>query len=304
MATFTVPAGTLYTIYNPIGNWLATAVVQPPGWIITDNDPGDRFFSSSDTLTLDYGNGTVENFSFVGRMTTDPPGQPLVINQATASNATFVLNRHLSQSEFPTLTDLVIDTNATFDTICFASGTRIATPTGWTEVQDLTPGDPVLTADGRSVPVLWLGRQTILPVFTPPERCRLVRLRAGALGQGLPHRDLVVTADHAICLDGVLVTAGALIGAAGIDAVPRSELGENVTVYHVETEDHDLILAEGVPSETYIDYVSRRVFDNYDAFAARFPNGRPLAEMTMPRIVSARQLTPDLGARLGLRRRA
>lgn len=129
MATFTVPAGTLYTIYNPIGNWLATAVT-PTDWIITDNDPDDNFFSSSDTLTLDYGNGTIENFSFLGRMTADPPGIPLVINQATASNATFVLNRHLSQSEFPTLTDLVIDTNATFDTICFAAGTRIATPNG------------------------------------------------------------------------------------------------------------------------------------------------------------------------------
>jgi hypothetical protein len=304
MATFTVPAGTLYTIYNPFGNWLATAVVQPPGWTITDNDPGDQFFSSSDTLTLDYGNGTVENFSFLGRMTADPPGMPLVINQSTPSNATFVLNRHLSQSEFPTLVDLQIDQNATFDTICFAQGTRIATPDGWAEVQDLAMGDTILTAEGRVVPVLWVGRQTLVPMFMPADRGRLVRIAAGALGEGLPLRDLVVTADHALCLSGVLVTAGALIGAQGIALVPRDEMGQSVTVYHVETQDHDLILAEGVPSETFIDYASRRVFDNYAEFEAAYPQGRPLKEMTLPRISAARHLPRALRARLGMRQSA
>ncbi len=110
-----------------------------------------------------------------------------------------------------------------------------------------------------------------------------------------------MTADHALCLSGVLVTAGALIGAEGITPVPRNEMGQTVTVYHVETQDHDLILAEGVPAETFIDYTSRRVFDNYPEFEAAFPQGRSVGEMTLPRVSASRHLPRALRDRLGLR---
>ena len=52
-------------------------------------------------------------------------------------------------------------------------------------------GDLVSTADGRVVPVKWMGRQTVHKLFTPAERFVPVRVKAGALGNGLPHTDLL-----------------------------------------------------------------------------------------------------------------
>ncbi|MBV6636943.1 MAG: Hint domain-containing protein, partial [Mameliella sp.] len=70
--------------------------------------------------------------------------------------------------------------------LCFATGTEIAGPEGARPVEDLRIGDMILTADGRAVPVKWIGHQTLHKRFTPADRFAPVRVRAGALGQGLP----------------------------------------------------------------------------------------------------------------------
>ncbi|MBF9046671.1 hypothetical protein LSUCC0031_06015 [Rhodobacterales bacterium LSUCC0031] len=187
---------------------------------------------------------------------------------------------------------------------CFLTGTRIATPGGPVAVERLGPGDLVLTADGRAVPVRFNLRQNVSTRFGPPERLMPVRLRAGALGQGLPVRDLVLTADHALMIDGLLINAGALVNGSSIDRVPLKELGESFTVYHIETEAHDLILAEGTPAETFIDYAGRQTFDNYADYLALHGGDRMIPENPAPRVTSARMLPPALKARLGLERAA
>ena len=88
-------------------------------------------------------------------------------------------------------------------------------------------------------------------------------IAAGALGKDLPVRDLRVTADHALLIDGVLVQAGALVNGTSIRRIEPAELGERFIVYHIETENHEIVLAEGAPAETFIDNVSRQRFDNY-----------------------------------------
>jgi len=187
---------------------------------------------------------------------------------------------------------------------CFAKGTGIATPHGMVPVETLVPGSLVTTMEGRFVPVRFNFRQTIAMRFGMAERLQPVRVRAGALGSGLPERDLTLTADHALMIDGLLVNAGALVNGAGIDWVPVAELGARFTVYHIETEDHDIILAEGMPAETYIDYAGRRAFDNYAEYTALYGEDRAFAENPAPRITSARMLPPSLRARLGICRAA
>ncbi|WP_420853576.1 Hint domain-containing protein [Roseicyclus persicicus] len=167
-------------------------------------------------------------------------------------------------------------------------------------MEDLRPGDLVLTADGRSVPVKWVGRQTLVTRFGPPERLMPVRVQAGALGDGLPKRDLVLTADHALLVDDLLINAGALVNGSTIDWVPLSELGARFIVYHVETEDHDIILAEGAPAETFVDYVGRQAFDNYAEYVALYGDERIITEAPYPRISTPRLLPPALKARLGI----
>ncbi|MEQ8258620.1 MAG: Hint domain-containing protein [Roseovarius confluentis] len=177
-------------------------------------------------------------------------------------------------------------------TECFLTGTRIATPEGETAVENLAIGDIVLTAEGKTVPVRWIGWQKVVCVFQPPERLMPVRVSAGALGNGLPHRDLTLTTDHALFIDGMLVNAGTLVNGSTITLVPLSEFDGSYTVYHVETENHDLILAEGTAAETYIDYLGRSNFHNYPEYLELYGEEVTISEMTLPR-VSASRLVPD-----------
>jgi len=188
--------------------------------------------------------------------------------------------------------------------VCFMPGTAIATPAGSADIETLCVGDDILTDDGRSVPVKWIGRQTISLQFSSADRRRPVRITAGALGNGLPVRDLCLTADHALRVDGLLINAGALVNGTTITHEPLADFNGSYTVYHIETEDHDMILAEGTPAETYIDYVGRQVFDNYAEYVALYGEDRPLPEMTAPRVTAARMLPPHLRVRLGIDRAA
>jgi len=186
---------------------------------------------------------------------------------------------------------------------CFAAGTRIATPEGERAVETLVIGDRVCTADGREVGVRWIGRQRVHKAFTRRERFEPVRVRAGALSgalgrPGVPSRDLVLTADHALILDGLAINAGALVNGDSIAVVPARELPDQFTYYHIETEGHEVVLANGAPAETFLDQGDRRKFDNYGEYVALYGDDRRIAEMPLPRISTARLVPPSLRARL------
>jgi len=174
----------------------------------------------------------------------------------------------------------------------------IATPEGEAAVEDLEIGDLVTTADGRAVPVKWIGRQTVSKLFTPAERFEPVRVAAGALGDGLPHTDLVLTADHALILDGLAINAGALVNGTTITLDPKESLPERVTYYHIETEGHEVILANGAAAETYVDYIQRAAFDNHAEYLDLYGEDRTIREMDLPRVAAARLVPPTIKARL------
>ena len=79
-----------------------------------------------------------------------------------------------------------------------------------------------------------------------------------------------------------------------------SELGERYTVYHVETEAHEIILANGAPAETFVDNVSRRAFDNFAEFETLHADPPEMKELPYPRASNARHLPVRIKARLGL----
>jgi hypothetical protein len=184
------------------------------------------------------------------------------------------------------------------DPVCFYPGTLVRTPSGEVAVETLKAGDLVLTAGGEAKPIRWLGRQTVSTRFADPLRVLPVRVMAGALGESLPARDLLVSPDHALLVDGVLVHAGALVNGSPV----RREAGvpEVFTYWHVELADHSLVLAEGVPAETFVDNVARLAFDNWDEHEAAGAEA-PIAEMALPRAKSARQVPPATRRRLAER---
>jgi hypothetical protein len=181
-------------------------------------------------------------------------------------------------------------------TFCFMAGTMIRTPTGETPVEALKRDDLVLTADGRALPVSWLGRQTIRARFSDPLRNWPIRICRDALAENTPCRDLLLSPDHAVMVDGVLIHAGALVNGATI--LRERAVPETFVYYHVELDDHALILAENVPAETFIDTVDRMHFDNWDEHEALYPRGKPIEEMPYPRAKARRQVPMHIRAAL------
>ena len=183
--------------------------------------------------------------------------------------------------------------------VCFMPGTDIATAAGDRAVEDLAIGDLVLTSDGLEAPVLWIGRQTVSTRFGDPLRTLPIRVKAGALGDNMPVRDLLVSPGHALLVDDILVQAGALVNSTSI--VRESDVPEIFTYYHVELEDHALILAEGVPAATFLDNVDRVAFDNWEEHQRLYPEGRAVQEMDTPRAQSARQVPTAIRQSLAMR---
>jgi hypothetical protein len=203
-----------------------------------------------------------------------------------------------TQSGDPGFPILATDTGSL--AVCFAAGTLIRTPKGEARVEDLSIGDLILTADGRTIPVKWIGRQTVSTRFGPAERLMPVRFAAGSLGNGLPHEPLTVTADHGMLVEGVICHAGALVNGTTITQVPLAEMGASFTVYHIESEEHEIILANGAPAETLIDNVSRRVFDNFAEFEELYGDVPEMEELPYPRAMSARQVPNVIKAKLAV----
>lgn len=154
------------------------------------------------------------------------------------------------------------------------------------------------------MPAKWIGRQTVSTRFDPADRLRPVRMSAGALGNGIPLRDLCLTADHALLIDGLLVNAGVMVNGTTITREPLDQFDGAYTVYHIETEAHDVILAEGAPAETFVDYIGRQAFDNHDEYISLYGETGSFREMSRPRVTAARHLPAALRARLGLDRAA
>lgn len=185
------------------------------------------------------------------------------------------------------------------DPVCFAAGTMIATPEGEAAVETLSMGDAILTASGETVAVKWVGRQSLRPLAAN-EKFQAVRVSQGALGNGQPSRDLTLTAGHGLIIDDLVIDAGVLVNHDTIRFVPSQELPDIVTYYHVETENHEVIIANDTPAETYVDYIDRQAFDNYAEYVAHYGHDIRIVEMPRHRIASRRLLPLAVRQRLGI----
>ncbi|KXV35874.1 hypothetical protein AD940_01190 [Gluconobacter thailandicus] len=149
-------------------------------------------------------------------------------------------------------------------TTCFAEGTSLTTPDGEATVETLVPGTLVMTPKG-AMPVKWLGHRSITVADQRvPEENWLVRIREGALADGVPSRDLLVTQEHCMVFEGKLVPARMLVNGASI-LIDRTI--NSYTYYHVELESHEAVWAENALTESYLDTGNRSQFDNHTVTA-------------------------------------
>ena len=210
-----------------------------------------------------------------------------------AQNGSFILGNTAGLHETLTLVST--------DAPCFCTGTMILTDRGDVAVETLTIGDNVITTAGETRPVRWIGKRRVSARFADPLRAYPIRVRTGALADGVPSRDLLVSPDHALLVDGILAQAGALVN--GVSIVRETEVPETFTYYHVEVAEHSLILAENTPAETFVDNVDRMAFDNWEEHVAAVGE-TSIPEMEYPRAKSARQVPQATRARLTARAEA
>jgi hypothetical protein len=159
---------------------------------------------------------------------------------------------------------------------CYVPGTAIQTARGPALIEDLRIGDHVMTAGGASRPVKWIGRRSYAAAFARRNPgVWPVQVKAGAIADGLPRRDLFISPNHALFIDGVLVEAGLLTNGSTILSVePRDE----VTYFNIEFETHDIVLAEGLPAESFLDRDCRNMFANAAEYHALYPDEAPVAD--------------------------
>jgi len=151
---------------------------------------------------------------------------------------------------------------------CFAAGTRIATPTGEIPVEKLAIGDMVATVSGAARPVKWIGRRNhSAPFVASNPQLRPVRIRAGALGRGLPLRDLLVSPCHAMLVDALLIPAASLVDGVSVTREPPGE----ASYLHIELHQPDLVFAEGAAAETFVDCDNRMMFQNVAEYFSLYP---------------------------------
>jgi Hint domain len=174
---------------------------------------------------------------------------------------------------------------------CFWAGTLIETDRGRVPVEALKPGDLVVTLGGLRLPIRWVGRSTVTTRWSDPRRVAPICIRAGSLGPNLPNQDLRISPCHALFLGDVLVQGNALVNRHSITRETR--LPARFTYYHIELGTHELLIANGIPAESFVDNVSRMTFDNWDDHPMR-DDAAFIIEMPLPRVKSHRQMPGHL----------
>jgi hypothetical protein len=214
----------------------------------------------------------------------DPSLTPAQISQMLVESALPFGNSSVSGAGLTQIDAAVeLAANAEAENPCFCGGSLIATERGQQPVENLKIGDKVLTLSGALRPIKWIGRRSYGGRFIMGRKDVLpICIKAGALDDKVPWSDLWISPHHALYLDGVLIEAKDLVN--GVNIV-QAERVERVEYFHVELDTHDVVIANGALSESFIDDDSRCLFHNALEFHALYPDARKgLAKYCAPRL--------------------
>jgi len=220
----------------------------------------------------------------------------LVLTAAGGATDTLNMTGSFASADFSYIGDGGSGTDITVTATCYAAGTRICTTRGEVAVEHLREGDLVLTVSGRTQPISWIGHRHV-NFQSHPNRQRIlpVRIAAHAFGQGMPERDLLLSPDHAVFVEDVLIPIRHLINGGSIAQIEC----DTITYYHIELPRHDVLLADGMPAESYLEAGARGAFANVDGVIQLHPDFEPPrdhyamlweAEAYAPLVVAGEQL--------------
>lgn len=142
---------------------------------------------------------------------------------------------------------------------CFTPGTLIATPRGERRVEELSAGDRIITRDNGIQEIRWIGAKALNGrQMAVNEHLKPVLIQKGALGHGLPERDMLVSPNHRMLVNNektmlyfeereVLVAAKHLTGLPGVDVVNAL----HTTYIHFMFDRHEVVLSDGAWTESF-----------------------------------------------------
>lgn len=172
--------------------------------------------------------------------------------------------------------------------VCFTADTAVLTESGQRRIADLRAGDRVWTQDEGFQPIRWIGSTSLDAVdLAANAKLRPIRIEAGALGMGIPARDLTVSRQHRMLLrsaiaqrmfgtDEVLAPACHLLDLPGVSV---DESVEQVTYVHLLLDRHHIVMANGAPAESL------------------FPGPQAVRALGQPALDEVLAVMPDLLAR-------
>ncbi|HEY4171617.1 MAG TPA: Hint domain-containing protein [Rhodopila sp.] len=251
-------SGTLTGIGSQFTNFGSIVFDPDAAWLLSGNSAGVAEnsgglgpvvsgFAVGDTIDLTGFNAASDSFANHGLVLSNSTGADVTIDFA----GNYAGNAFQISSDGSGGTDIVI--------ACFLPGTHILTDHGEIEVEKLQLGDTIVTASGGARRLCWIGQGKALTARGRRGPATPLIVRKGALADNIPHRDLRVTKGHSLYLDGVLIPVEFLVNHRSI---LWDDHAQEVTVYHLELDRHDVLLAEGAAAESYRDDGNRWLFQN------------------------------------------
>ncbi|MFT8786926.1 MAG: Hint domain-containing protein [Acetobacter aceti] len=273
---FTTGGGTL--VLNGGGVFLNLS-----GTTITGYDP------AKDTIEIQNTEAPVSGYIISG----DPSGDTRTItlidnsgNQAATYTVTIAdgakvplgtYNNSVNSSSLSTNPLQITYSNGnTYIGACFLSGSMISTPEGDVAVEDIKLGDEVIAFDWKSGqdivrPVVWVGKTHVNVRHGVPDDMSgyPIRILKDAISAGVPYKDMLITAEHSLFFDGKFVPARMLVNGRSIF---YDKSITSYDYYHVETEQHSVITADGMLTESYLDTGNRHTFRQEGSVVAFTPS--------------------------------
>jgi hypothetical protein len=248
-----------------------------------ENGSTNTFATITGTIAVDYTTDTVSGSLTAAVPAENPPSENFTTFQLTqqtspytvdAANAAGSLSFSYSGTQPTSLLsgslflelgsvtyDVLVSNVLTSNPVCYVEGTLIRKAQGDAPVETLQVGDLVQTSSGELRPVKWLGHRVIdCRTHANPRLVRPIRIAEDAFGPNRPSQDLYVSTGHSICIDlcgEVLIPAANLVNGATIAQIEVDE----VSYWHVELDSHDILIANNLPAESYMEMGNRGFFD-------------------------------------------
>lgn len=259
---FTTGGGTL--VLNAGGSLLDLSSTT-----ITGYDPAKDTIELENTTEaisgyIISGSGTSRTITLIGA-----DGQNVASYSVTIANGANVpvgvYNNSVNSQDLATNPLKITYANGnTYIGACFLAGSMIRTTSGEVAVEDIHIGDEVIAFDWRSNadvvrPVVWVGKTHVNIRHGMPddEAGWPVRVLKDAIADGVPYKDMLITAEHCLFFKDRFVPVRMLVN--GISIFYDKSIS-SYDYYHVETEQHSVITADGMLTESYLDTGNRSSF--------------------------------------------